>query len=200
MRPPLVMLAVSALLLAAPLHAADATGPNAVPRKAPQAAGAKAPGRAADPESRHPTPHGYWYDGTERKALRIDPAWVADFGAPPVAFGRKPRSPLKRFIGGEKGLESLPAGASPVFRDENGTPRALPGGVIVRPHEADRSEARARLEAMGLVPVRPIDPEGRSWLVESAAGLQSLELANRLHESGQFESASPNWWRPRALK
>ena len=24
----------------------------------------------------------------------------------------------------------------------------------------------------------------------------ALELANRLHESGAFESASPNWWRP----
>jgi len=200
MRPSLLMLAVSTLLLAAPLHAADTTPPNAAPRKASQPGGAKSAGHAAEVRSQPVTSQVYWYDGTERKALQTDPAWIADFSAPSTTPGMKPRSPLKRFIGGEKGLESLPAGASPVFRDENGTPRALPGGVIVRLRESDRSDARARLETMGLVPVRPIDPDGHGWLVESAAGLPSLELANRLHESGQLESASPNWWRPRALK
>ena len=38
------------------------------------------------------------------------------------------------------------------------------------------------------------------WLVASPPGMASLALANQLHESGRFESAAPNWWRPRALK
>lgn len=142
----------------------------------------------------------YWDETGRQRALRVDPAWIADFGSRPAAAPGKERSLLKRSIGGEKALESLPGGVSPVFRDEGGAPLALGGGVIVRLRDADRPDARARLAAAGLMPVRQIDPEGRAWLVESPPGLPSLELANQLHESGRFESATPNWWRPRALK
>ena len=38
------------------------------------------------------------------------------------------------------------------------------------------------------------------WLVGSEPGLPSLDLANRLYESGDFAVAAPNWWQPRALK
>ncbi|MEZ5604661.1 MAG: hypothetical protein R3E41_10735 [Burkholderiaceae bacterium] len=107
---------------------------------------------------------------------------------------------MKRFIGGEKGLETLPSGSSPVFRDDNGAMRALAGGVVVRLREADVPDARARLADAGLLPIRQLDPEGRNWLVASPSGMPSLELANQLHESGKFESATPNWWRPRSLK
>ncbi len=47
---------------------------------------------------------------------------------------------------------------------------------------------------------REIGGSGRVWLVATPAGLASLDLANRLHESGDFESASPNWWQFRARK
>lgn len=109
------------------------------------------------------------------------------------------RSPLERVEPGSARMARGP-GVSEVLRNEAGSPRALPGGVIVRVHESDRRNAYDVLVDAGLHPVRAIDPEQRSWLVESPAGLESLELANRLHESGRFESASPNWWRPRALK
>ena len=45
---------------------------------------------------------------------------------------------------------------------------------------------------------RPLSP--RAWLVESPAGLASLELANRLAATGAFAGAQPNWWVERALK
>jgi hypothetical protein len=48
--------------------------------------------------------------------------------------------------------------------------------------------------------VRELGDDGHAWLVSSAPGLPALELANRLYESGDFLAASPNWWRPRALK
>lgn len=141
----------------------------------------------------------YWYEDGRKQALRIDAAWVADFSAPVKGPGRA-STPLKRFVGGEKALETLPEGSSPVFRDDNGATRALAGGVVVRLREADVPEARARLVDAGLLPVRPLDPEGRTWLVASPTGMPSLQLANQLHERGGFESASPNWWRPRSLK
>lgn len=110
------------------------------------------------------------------------------------------RSPLERIRREDNARVTREAGVSEVLRNEAGSPRALPGGVIVRLQESDRRNAYDILVEAGLRPVRALDPEQRSWLVESPAGLDSLELANRLHESGRFESASPNWWRPRALK
>lgn len=148
----------------------------------------------------------HWYDGGKRHALLVDPARVADFSEKSA----RARVPLRPASQAEKGSASLPAGVSPVFRDADapGRLRALPGGVIVTlkvppaGNDAGAREAQARRElvAAGLEPLRAIDPEARRWLVASPAGLPALELANRLQESGDFESAAPNWWRQRTLK
>lgn len=142
----------------------------------------------------------YWYDGNQRRTVRIDPEWIADFRTKAADTRAAARTPLVRADGAEKAAALQDAGVSEVLRDDSGSPRALPGGVIVRVREADLRNARERLEDEGLRPVRALDPEERYWLVEAPAGIESLELANRLHESGRFESASPNWWRPRTLK
>lgn len=197
MRPALVVLALAGLASAHPSFAADAG--QALPRKP----GATASGKAAGPAGAGRTASAaslYYYENGHKKTLRIDPGWVADFASPAKAEPGKPRTPVKRFIGGEKGLETLPGGSSPVFRDDNGAMRALAGGVVVRLREADLPDARARLADAGLLPIRQLDPEGRNWLVASPAGMPALELANQLHERGKFESATPNWWRPRSLK
>ncbi len=136
-----------------------------------------------------------WYDGEHRRELQVDPEWVVDFRTAKPQFER--RDPAR--FGTEKS-DGLVAGVSPVLRDSNGEPRALPGGVIVRLRDADLADPRKALAEAGLEPVRPIDPQQRTWLVASPAGLDSLALANRLHESARFESVTPNWWRPRALK
>ncbi|ODT34671.1 MAG: hypothetical protein ABS55_10885 [Lautropia sp. SCN 70-15] len=65
---------------------------------------------------------------------------------------------------------------------------------------AREAEGRRQIAAAGLHALRPIGPDARRWLVASPPGMPALELANRLQESGVFESASPNWWKPRALK
>ncbi len=59
-------------------------------------------------------------------------------------------------------------------------------------------QAREQLEAAGLTPVRQIGE--RMWLLESPVGIASLELANRLADTGQFEFVQPNWWQPRTTK
>lgn len=174
----------------------------------------------AEPVATH-----YWFDGDRRRELTIDPERVADFrgasaatrdagtaGTPALAKSTPAGSPLRPKAAVEKEPGgALPEGVSPVLREASAPAsqvRALPGGVIVTLKAAPAStdpaareaQARRELAEAQLEPLRPLDPSHRTWLVASPAGLASLELANRLHESGRFESASPNWWRPRALK
>lgn len=162
---------------------------------------------AVSPDPDRKAPLLYWYDGEREHRVRIDPQRVADFRVPRLAG--KP-SVVRPRNEAEKSADALPAGLSPVFVDPDapGRIRALPGGVIVTLKQApagndavEREDlARRRIAAAGVRPLRPIDPDSRCWLVESPPGMPSLELANRLHRSGDFESASPNWWQPRALK
>lgn len=187
----------------APSRAAVAPGrQDALPAKR-VAARADVPASTA---SASDAPATWWHDGERRRDLRIDPAQVADFRT--ARAGKS--APLRARSEAEKNASSLPAGMSPVFVDPGapGQVRALPGGVIVtlkRPpagNDAAQREAdgRRQLAAAGLQPLRPIGPDARRWLVGSPAGMPALELANRLHDSGDFESAAPNWWQPRALK
>ncbi len=162
-----------------------------------------------------PTSH-YWYDGATRRALWLDGSTIADFGS---GHGRRDQV-LKRAPGtqvkqlstrradGASDQSGTVAGStgsklSPLFRDAatgDGTERALPGGVIVGlPQAMDEPAARAWLASQGLTPVRPIGGTGL-WLIDAPAGVASLDLANRLFESGKFSRATPDWWRPRALK
>ncbi len=74
----------------------------------------------------------------------------------------------------------------------------LPGGIIVKQKVAGES-AEKILRSRGLEVERVIGGSG-AYLVKSPEGISSLELANQLHESGDFESVSPNWWRERRKK
>ncbi len=142
----------------------------------------------------------YWYDGQARRSLRVDGASVAEFGKAKVG-GQQPA--MRKSLGAVD-PRRLDEGTSPVFVDATSpgsARRALPGGVVLTlkaPMSADALEAA--LAAFGTRPLRALGGDGRRWIVAGDAGIGSLELANRLHESGQFESASPNWWRERALK
>ena len=133
------------------------------------------------------------YEGTQLRALRVDPAWIAI--VPVGASG----SPLFRIDD-----PAQPAGLrSPVYReaDQAHSPaRALPGGVIVALRSEDRAQPDRLFEALGLRARRSIDPTTGRWLVDSAPGADALSLARRLHESGRFESVAPNWWRERVRK
>lgn len=136
----------------------------------------------------------YWYDGDHRRALWSDPANIADFSA-----GQEKSQVLKP-AGTAKG-----GGAqSPVFRDgagEKSRARALPGGIVIRFAAGSTPAQRDALFAKhALTPLREIGSGDGMWLVESPPGLDSLELANRLHESGDFAGAAPNWWQQRTLK
>lgn len=110
---------------------------------------------------------------------------------------------LKRLKGvdGRGGLETGQGSASvsPVLRDAAGRAFGLPGGLIVTfKEDVDEDEARTRLQAAGLVPQHQITPG--IWAVESPAGLETIEMANKANASGEFADVSPNWWTKRALK
>ena len=201
----LVCAAAFAAPVAAPVFAQEAPATRTV-GKSPGKAPGKAPAQRAKPAAAAAAAQHYWYDGGERRELRIDPSQVADFGNEKGATARL----LRPARDSEKAATRLPAGVSPVLTDAVAwsRPRALPGGIIVTLKRAPagndaavrEAQARRQLVAAGLEPLRAIDPEARRWLVASPAGLESLEQANRLHESGDFESAAPNWWQPRSLK
>jgi hypothetical protein len=135
----------------------------------------------------------YYYDGAIKRALIVDNQQWAN-----VKSGKSEKSiELRSLSSNEKGGKSV--SGSPVFRSgESGAPMALPGGIIVQP-KANDSSVDAKLKARGLEVERTIGESG-ALLVKSPEGISSLQLANQLHESGEFESASPNWWRERRKK
>lgn len=157
-----------------------------------------------------PTEH-YWYDGNVRRPLWLESAQVADFSRPgPDASkvlepaGLRTAAPSKQAGGGAPDSTMAGEAISPVFKDAadaGGRLRALPGGVIVTLKQplAD-PQARQFFKDRGLVALRPVVEGSGMWLIESRAGLDSLQLANRLHEGGEFAAAAPNWWQPRTLK
>jgi hypothetical protein len=135
-----------------------------------------------------------WHDGGTRRPLVIESRWGADFSG---ALSGK--SVTLRPASGGTLKDVSPSLQSPVFRDEGGRLRALPGGVVVTvPDGLDDPAVRALLALHDARATRRLGE--RSWLVESAAGLPSLELANRLATTGAFPAAQPNWWVERALK
>jgi hypothetical protein len=133
----------------------------------------------------------YWYDGAERKSVALDANRIVRF----AADGKT--SILPKSLSQEKSVGQLSSETESALFVENGRRRALPGGLIVSLKQArDEQDGREQLLARGLVPVRMIqgDAQGRNWIVASPSGIESLTIANRLHESGVFASVAPNWW------
>jgi hypothetical protein len=132
-----------------------------------------------------------WQDGATRRTLAIVPELEADFSP------RVERRDVLQPAGSASA--QTPALISPVFRDDSGALRALPGGVIVSMHAPLDDAAVQRLfDQAGVVPARKLTET--LWLLQAPTGLPALQLANRLHDSGLFASAQPNWWAPRIRK
>jgi hypothetical protein len=157
-------------------------------------------------------------EGGAQRQLWMDPSRVAEFGtvagsdhpairqASPADLSAANRSAktsggtsMKMEPDAAGGQAPPPTNLSPVFLDASGRPRALPGGVIVALKSGlPPEQAREQLQSAGLEPLRQIGE--KMWLVQSPAGLASLELAERLDADERFEFAQPNWWHPRTTK
>jgi hypothetical protein len=155
----------------------------------------------------------YYYDGGRKVAIVAQPDLVAEFGAP-VARARA-AGPVAQRVAGDSlvrvlkvapgdGMGAQPQGVmaagarSAVYR-QNGTAAgrlmALPGGVLVKFQSGWSSQQiDAWLATRGL-PAGQSMAIGPAWrLLPTAPGSEALALANRIQESGEVVSASPNWW------
>ena len=137
-----------------------------------------------------------WHDGRQTRGLWLDPTREAEFATRGGGTVQPKQAP-------QAATQPSQAQRSPLFFDNpalNGTPRALPGGVLVELKiPTETNAARLQLESDGLTPVRAIVGD-RIWLVASPPGLAALELANRLQQGGRYASVQPNWWQPRVPK
>ncbi len=162
----------------------------------------------------------YWYDGGQKKPLLMDAGLVAEFGVPPYGESAvkkaEPGATRVQIRGGgaaiwrvgsskdilAKSADLKPGtgGVSPVFREARGQTGAilsLPGNVIVF-FKSDWTDGKvtAWLAANKLEIVNKLNLGKTAYVLKSGPGLASLNLANKLQESGEVESAAPNWWRP----
>lgn len=143
-----------------------------------------------------------WYDGGKPRKVWLDPSLVAEFGKRPESMSQ----PEARYNGvriwrqdDQATSRALSSGhASPVLRDgPGGQIRALPGNVIVKlDPQWTEPQISSWLSANGLTELRRLSIGKNVLVIESAPGLASLELANRLQESETVISAQPNWWTP----
>lgn len=153
----------------------------------------------------------HYHDGGRRIGLSVEPALVADFGPSRMTAlsATGVAAPLR--VAGDSTVRilRLPAGQdataaatgpqrSPVFR-QGGTPAgrlmALPGGVLVKFNpQWSRARQNEWLAAQGLPAGQPMALGGNWARVDTAPGWAALQVANRLHATGEVLSSSPNWW------
>ena len=72
---------------------------------------------------------------------------------------------------------------------------ALPGGVLVKFQPGWSSQQIDTWLATRSLPTGQAMAIGPAWrLLPTAPGSEALARANRIQESGEVVSASPNWW------
>lgn len=157
----------------------------------------------------------HYYDGTRKVPITRQADLVAEIavpgqrsalraeggGAAPLVAGDS-LVRIRRVAAGAVNPSVAAGGAgttSPVYRQGAGSTgrlMTLPGGVLVKfPAGWSRERVDAWLAARGHAAARPMAWGPQWYLVETPAGLASLEAANAMVESGEVLSASPNWWK-----
>jgi hypothetical protein len=73
---------------------------------------------------------------------------------------------------------------------------ALPGGAVATfPAGWERARIDTWLAARGLRVESTVVAEANMHLVATPPGLESVRIANELHESGELVACTPNLWR-----
>lgn len=152
---------------------------------------------AAQPETKTQTYT--WYDGGKPKQVWLDKSLVAEFGQRTESVS-KPVAVINGARLWRQDDQAVPRAqsegrVSPILRDEgSGRMRALPGNVIVQLDPSwSNEQITAWLSAHKLQETKRLS--NNVIVVTAPPGLASLELANRLHESGTVVSAQPDWWK-----
>ncbi len=162
-----------------------------------------------------------WYDGNQKRSVWVNPSLMAEFNMPTEGTTAvkssstsnvKTQMPFVRFIKIKTDASTLQterkiqgkSQLSPVLHNvasTTGTKRALPGNVIVQ-MQRDWSQEKIEnwFKKHNLTAIKPLTFAPNAFLIQSKAGLESLNLANKLYETGDVVLASPNWWQERVKR
>lgn len=161
-----------------------------------------------------------WYDGRQKRTVWLNPVLVAEFhGSTPeksLLLKTYPASSV-RSVHRSVRIWELPAGQfsdtlpdpeelsdptpsvySPVFHDahtESSRMRALPGNVIVYlDPDWDRSKIARWMESRGFEVANKLEIRSNAYVLKTEPGMEALQTANALYESGEVVAAFPDWW------
>ena len=157
-----------------------------------------------------------WHDGAQLRTVWLNPALWMEFNASegskasvlnavPAASVMSEQGDVRYWKVPESDLiPRTTAVLSEVFHvapDPSAPALSLPGNVLITLQSGwDLKTVNAWFAAHRLKPVKQLDMSGNVWVIQSPPGLASLTLANQLAETAGVVNASPNWWRPAALK
>ena len=78
---------------------------------------------------------------------------------------------------------------------EAGRVRALPGNIIVYLNPTWNNEKITNwIDTHNLKIIKKIEIRPNAYLLKTETGLQALQIANTLYESGEVVAAFPDWW------
>lgn len=162
-----------------------------------------------------------WYNGEVKRTVWLNPRLVAEFNPGPetesplrqsygtvakalpassrayVRFWELPSGNAEAAV--RSLTKSHPASRlSPVFHDVSspgGSKRALPGDVIVAFNPSwELPQVNEWISARGLEIVKKLSAGPQVYVLKTAPGIEALETANAIYESGDVMFAMPNWW------
>lgn len=162
-----------------------------------------------------------WYDGDREQKVWLNPQVVAEFNpgkrsdtaARSVDINAKMLD-MKRKQAGVRlwqmssnttgvTTRALKAGNpdgkySPVFHDgpsSAASMRALPGNIIITLDPAwDAATVAAWLQKRNMEVVKKLEIGPNIYVIKTGPGLEALEVANTLYQSGEVKAAYPDWW------
>jgi len=163
-----------------------------------------------------------WYDGDRERTVWLNPQLVVEFNPSDESRSAfKTADSSAEEIPSKQGslrlwklsenvtarttiqsLKSMHANAksrySPVLQDgpsNSGRMRALPGNIIIHLDPSwEQATVDNWLDKNKLEVVRKLNIGPNIFVVKTDSGLVSLEIANKLHESGEVVAAYPDWW------
>lgn len=145
-----------------------------------------------------------WKEGSRVRKLMLQSGLVADFGGGVSALSEGSEKVIQsgkvtiwRVLGGNfaDSAKKSRGKFSPVFRDQSGKFRALPGNIIVTFSDGmSDADVRNWAKKRGLRILRRLLKTRNIYVIESEPGMASLELSNSLNDDAQVESCTPNWW------
>jgi len=73
--------------------------------------------------------------------------------------------------------------------------RALPGNIIITLDPVwDAATVTAWLQKRNMEVVKKLEIGPNIYVIKTGPGLEALETANTLYQSGEVKAAFPDWW------